>query len=112
MCSSTSCRTLSSVRPRAFATRGTWNSAPAGVMSGSSPLAEVVTRSAGIGAFGFSAASFAASSFTRSTSVFEVGPRLEPAEFAALYGAGTVLVASFGSASVVADGRRGSTCRR
>src|SRR5215472_5646606 len=74
-------------------------------MSGSRPLAEVVTRSAGIGVFGFSSASLAASSFTRSTSAFEVGPRLDPAEFAALYGAGTVLVASFGSVSVVADGR-------
>src|SRR6185437_2486764 len=103
--SSTTCRTLSSANPRAFATRGTWNSAPAGVMSGSRPLADVVTRSAGIGVFGFSAASLVASSFTRSTSAFDVGPRLDPAEFAALYGAGTVLLASLGSVSVVADGR-------
>ena len=33
------------------------------------------------------------------------GPRFEPPEFAALYGAGTVLVASLGSGAVVADGR-------
>ena len=69
--------------PRALATRGTWNSAPAGVMSGSSPLAEVVTRSTGTGVRGFSACSFSASSLTRSTSAFEVGPRLEPAELSA-----------------------------
>src|SRR5215475_5350819 len=74
-------------------------------MSGSRPLADVVTRSAGIGVFGLSADSFAASSFTRSTSAFEVGPRFDPDEFAALYGAGTVLAASFGSVSVVAEGR-------
>ena len=36
---STSWRTCCSVRPRALATRGTWNRAPAGVMSGSRPLA-------------------------------------------------------------------------
>ena len=57
---STSCRTWSSGNPRALATRGTWNSAPAGVMSGSSPLADVVTRSDGIGVLGFSFASFSA----------------------------------------------------
>ena len=50
---STSWRTCASGRPRALATRGTWNSAPAGVMSGSSPLAEVVTRSTGTGVSGF-----------------------------------------------------------
>jgi hypothetical protein len=68
----TSCRTRSSGRLRVFATRGTWNSAAAGVISGSSPLAGAVTRSIGIGAFGFSAASFAASSFTRSIRAFDV----------------------------------------
>ena len=46
----------SSGRLRALATRGTWNSAAAGVMSGSRPLAEVVTRSTGTGVLGFSAA--------------------------------------------------------
>ena len=43
----TSSRTFASGRPRALATRGTWNSAAAGEMSGSRPLAEVVTRSTG-----------------------------------------------------------------
>ena len=66
-----------------MATRGTWNSAPAGVMSGSRPLAEVVTRSTGTGVDGFSACNLAASSLTRSISAFEVGPRLEPAELSA-----------------------------
>ena len=45
---------------------------------------------------------------TRSSSALEVGPALEPAEFAALYGAGTVLLGSSGcagSGAVVADGR-------
>ncbi len=77
----------------------------AGVTSGSRPLADVVTRSTGTGAAGFCAARVAASPFTRSISVFEVGPLFEPPEFAALYGAGTVFVESFGSVSVVAEGR-------
>jgi hypothetical protein len=68
----TGCRTRSSGRLRVFATHGTWNSAAAGVISGSSPLADAVTRSIGVGMFGFSAASFAASSFTRSTRAFDV----------------------------------------
>jgi len=34
-----------------------------------------------------------------------VGPRFEPPEFAALYGAAIVLVGSVGSLPVVADGR-------
>ena len=34
--------------------RGTWNSAASGEMSGSRPLAEVVTRSIGTGILGFS----------------------------------------------------------
>src|SRR5258708_35008211 len=73
-------------------------------MSGSRPLAEVVTRSAGMGVDGFSAFSLPASSVTRSISDFAVGPAFEPAELAALYGAGTVLVESLGSVSVVAEG--------
>ena len=47
-------RTCCSVIPRAFAMRGAWNSAAAGVMSGSSPDAEVVTKSTGTGCPGFS----------------------------------------------------------
>ena len=42
---------------------------------------------------------------TRSISALLDGPRFEPPEFAALYGAGTVLVESLGSVAVVADGR-------
>jgi hypothetical protein len=34
-----------------------------------------------------------------------VGPRFEPHEFAALQGAGTVMLGSLGLVSVVADGR-------
>lgn len=41
--------TRASLNPRACAMRGTWNSAAAGVMSGSKPDAKVVTSSTGIG---------------------------------------------------------------
>ena len=40
---------LIDVMPRASATRGAWARAEAGLMSGSKPLAEVVSRSAGMG---------------------------------------------------------------
>jgi hypothetical protein len=52
--SATSSRTRSSGRLRALAIRGTWNSAASGEMSGSSLLAELVTRSMGTEAVGFS----------------------------------------------------------
>ena len=84
MFASTSRRTCSSASPRASATRGTWKSAAAGGMCGSSPLPEVVTSSTGTGVPGFSALSFSASAWTRSASAFEVGPAFEPPEFAAL----------------------------
>ena len=42
MCRATTARTSSAVMPRAVATRATWYSAAAGLMSGSSPEAEVV----------------------------------------------------------------------
>ena len=45
----TTARTASAVMPRAAATRATWYSAAAGLMSGSRPDAEVVTRSTGTG---------------------------------------------------------------
>src|SRR5689334_9204085 len=90
---------------RALAIRGTWNRAASGEMCGSRPEADVVTRSAGTGAEGFSCFSLSISPWTRSTNALLDGPRLEPPEFAALYGAGTVLVESFGSGAVVADGR-------
>ena len=47
-------------------------------MSGSSPLAEVVTRSTGTLAEGFVAASKSELSLTRSTSAFDLGPKFEP----------------------------------
>src|SRR5262249_10800733 len=89
---------------RALATRGIWNAAAAGVMSGSRPLPDVVTRSTGI-RMALSALSLSESSLTRSIRLLLVGPRFDPPEFWALYGAGTVLVASLGSVSVVAEGR-------
>ena len=69
---------------RAFATRGTWNKAASGEMSGSRPLPEVVTRSIGTAPEGFSAFSLSTSPLTRSISALLVGPRFEPPELAAL----------------------------
>ena len=69
---------------RALATRGTWKSAASGEMSGSRPLPEVVTRSTGTGADGFSFLSLSTSPLTRSASALLVGPRFEPIELAAL----------------------------
>src|SRR5277367_3792311 len=91
--------------PLTFATRPTWNCAPSGEISGSSPLADVVTRSAGTGAEGFSFLSLSMSPCTRSISALLDGPRFDPPELSALYGAAMVLVGSFGSGAVVADGR-------
>ena len=45
----TSSRTLSSLNPRVLATRGTWSSALRKLISGSSPLPDAVTASAGTG---------------------------------------------------------------
>src|SRR5262249_27014655 len=97
-------RTRSSGRFLALATRGTWKYAASGEMSGSSPLAVVVTRSIGTWADGFSFFRASTSPLTRSTNVLLVGPRFEPAEFAALYGASIVLVGSLGSGVLVAEG--------
>src|SRR4051812_23660591 len=90
---------------RAFATRGTWKSALSGEICGSRPLPDVVTRSIGTEADGFSAFALSTSPLTRSTSALLVGPRFDPPEFEALYGASVVLLGSFGSGPVVADGR-------
>src|SRR5262249_7854922 len=90
--SATKERIFSGGRLRAAAIRGIWNAAAAGVMSGSSPLAEVVTRSTGTAAVPFAFFRASAPAVTRSTSAFEVGPRFEPAELVALYGAAIVLV--------------------
>ena len=76
----TTARTSSSVMPRAVATRATWYSAAAGLMSGSSPDADVVTRSTGTGASPFAACSASTSAVMRSIRSWFVGPRLEPAE--------------------------------
>src|SRR6266436_6514057 len=78
VCLSTSARTSSSLKPRSRATRGNWNSAAAGEISGSRPEPEVVTKSMGIGALGFSACNFCTSPFTRSSNALLVGPRFEP----------------------------------
>ncbi len=52
VCSSISDRTCSSDRPRTSAIRGAWSSAAATEMCGSRPLAEAVSRSAGMSAIG------------------------------------------------------------
>src|SRR6266487_4287445 len=97
----TSVRTRSSGIFRALATRGTWNNAPSGEISESRPLADVVTRSIGTGTEGFSAFNLSTSSLTRSFRALLVGPRLDPPELAALYGAETVLLASAGSGAEI-----------
>ena len=57
MCRATACRTAVLASSRGpLATRATWYSAAAGLMSGSSPEADVVTRSTGIGASPFACA--------------------------------------------------------
>ena len=65
---------------RAAATRATWYSAAAGLMSGSRPEADVVTRSTGIGALPLAARRRSTSAVMRSMSAWLVGPRLEPAD--------------------------------
>src|SRR5262249_20585201 len=84
LCSSTSWGRRSSGMLRALATRGTWNSAASGEISGSRPLPEVVTKSGGIGSRAFSFLSVAMSARTRSISALLEGPRFDPPEFAAL----------------------------
>lgn len=71
---------------RSRATRGTWNSAAAGEMCGSTPDADVVTRSIGTGASGFSWRAVSTFAATASTNLLFVGPSWLPAEFAASYG--------------------------
>lgn len=80
VCCCTNSRTRSSGILRAAATRGTWSAAAAGEMSGSSPLPEVVTRSAGIAPPTPSARSSSTLPLMRSASALLVGPRLEPEE--------------------------------
>ena len=54
--------------------------AAAGVMCGSRPLPEVVTRSTGTDAFGFSDRSWSVAAVTRSINGLLVGPRFDPPE--------------------------------
>ena len=75
--------TSASEMPRSRATRGTWKSAAAGVMCGSNPEADAVTRSMGTGALGFSLRAASTLALTPSISFLFVGPRLLPAELAA-----------------------------
>ena len=79
----TAWRTASTLIPRAAATRATWYSAAAGLMSGSRPEADVVTRSTGIGAFPLAARSWSTCCVIRSMSAWLVGPRFETAELLA-----------------------------
>src|SRR4029450_1178274 len=64
----------------------------AGLMCGSSPLPDDVTRSTGIGVrlSGSAARNASARAFTASTCAGLSGPRLEPEEAAALYSKGAV----------------------
>src|ERR1700686_4816840 len=71
-------------------------------MSGSSPLADDVTRSTGTGAV-FSALRGFTSPLMRSSRALLVGPRFEASEAAALYG--ELIVFPRASVSVVTDGR-------
>src|SRR5262249_8986101 len=84
--------TVAGSSPRARATRPTCQRAAAGLTCGSSPLAEAVTRSAGMGARvpGSAALSASTRAFTASTSAGLSGPRFEPDEASALYANGAV----------------------
>src|SRR5664280_323759 len=62
-------------------------------MSGSSPDAEAVTRSTGIGAFPLAARRASTRWVTASINAFEVGPRFDPPEDVASYPAGFEAVA-------------------
>src|SRR6202044_1332021 len=100
---STNARARSSGKPPAFATETTRHKAVSGETWGSRPDADVVTASAGTGPGPARARQASTPPFTRSTSFCEVGPRFDPDELVALYGASIVFVESLGSVSVVAD---------
>src|SRR5438045_6408118 len=90
----TSCWTVFWLSPRALAMRGTWYSAAATVISGSSPEPEVVTRSTGTGpggAFGFSFLSAVTRCCTLWIRALLVGPRFEAEELSASWGDGVPL---------------------
>src|SRR5215467_6109066 len=89
---STSCLTASGGSWLALATRATWYRAAAGLMCGSSPLPEAVTRSTGTGTVlpGSAARSASTRAWTALTRSGFVGLRLDPEDEAALYGNGLV----------------------
>ena len=76
-------RTRSGGRSRAAATRATWYRAASGLMCGSRPLPEAVTRSTGAGLSGVAPrASARSATFLRRSGFF--GPRFEPPAASAL----------------------------
>ena len=85
-CRATRSLTRSAGSLRSRATRSIWNSAAAGLMSGSSPLADAVTRSTGIDFVGSEGAARSASTRRPTASIKAgfVGPRFEPLEALAL----------------------------
>src|SRR5262249_35241480 len=87
-----SAATCSGGTPRALATRATWYCAAAGLICGSSPLPDAVTRSTGTGAVlpGSAARSASTRAFTASASAGLSGPWFEPPEVAPLDGLGEV----------------------
>ena len=93
----------SSGRLRALATRGTWKSAASGEMCGSRPLAEVVTRSIGTGADGFSCLQLVDVGLDAVDQRLVGRAEVRAAGVGGVVGRGTVLVESFGSG---ADRRR------
>src|SRR5262249_43886252 len=78
--------------PRARATRAVWYFAAAGEMCGSTPLADAVMRSTGIGSLlsGSAARSASMRCLTASVRAEFVGPRFEAADDAGLFGNGEV----------------------
>src|SRR5258708_7423466 len=88
----TSWRTLSASICLARATRPTWYNAAAGLTCGSSPLADAVTRSTGMGNELSGSAAFKASMRARTASISAgfVGPRFEPPDAVPLFGIGEV----------------------
>src|SRR5512143_2515172 len=80
--------TLASARPLKRAMRGTWYIAAAGLMCGSSPLPDAVTRSTGMGDLlaGSAASNAEARVLTASASAGFVGPKFDPPDAIALSG--------------------------
>src|SRR6202040_9163 len=94
-CDSTSACTLVGSSPRALATMFTCARAAASLMSGSKPVKSAVTRSIGTGAETPAATYAAAAALIGSFSSGFDGPRLLPAEFAALHGCSAAVLALY-----------------